>query len=132
MDLIPNKAPLFSLNGLTREARVIDVYDGDSITCIFKFKDEYYKWKCRLLGIDTPEIRTKNIKEKEHAIKARDYLRSKILHQIVKIECFDFDKYGRLLIKVLDHKNIDITYHLIEQGFGVHYTGGTKTVWKFD
>lgn len=125
-----NDVPLFSLNGMRCKAKVIKVYDGDTVTCIFPFKGEYFKWKCRLIGIDTPELRTRNLKEKEHGYKARDYLRSQILKEIVDIECHDFDKYGRLLISIMKD-NVDIVHSLIENGFGKAYDGGTKTKWEY-
>lgn len=31
--------PRFSLNGLKTKATIIDVYDGDTVTAIFPFKD---------------------------------------------------------------------------------------------
>lgn len=126
----PNNAPLFSLEGMKCKAKVVSIYDGDTVTCIFPFKNEYYKWKCRLIGIDTPELRTKNVKEKEHGYKARDYLRSLVLHKIVDIECFEFDKYGRLLISI-HYDGINIANDLIKNGFGVRYDGGTKKKWDY-
>lgn len=121
----PDQAKVFSLNGLETSAKVIDVYDGDTITCIFPFKNEYYSWKCRLNGIDTPEIRTKNKNEKLHGLKARDHLRDKILHKIVNLKCKHFDKYGRLLVDIV-YQEEDIVKYLIEHGYGVRYDGGTK------
>ena len=34
----------FTLNGLIKTAKVIKVYDGDTITVVFKHKGEYNKW----------------------------------------------------------------------------------------
>ena len=75
-----NDAPNFSLKDLVIDAKVISVYDGDTIKCIFPFKGEFYKWNCRLSGIDTPEIRTRCKKEKEYGYKVRDILRNRILN----------------------------------------------------
>lgn len=97
---IPIKAPKFSLEGLSFNARIISVYDGDTIKAIFKYRGVYNTWSCRIIGIDTPELRTKNPEEKELGYKARDFLRGLILNKVVKIKCHDFDKYGRLLVDV--------------------------------
>ena len=75
MNIIPEKAPKFSFNGMVVPARVSSVYDGDSVKCIFPYRGIYNEFKCRLIGIDTPEIRNKNLREKELGIKARDELR---------------------------------------------------------
>ena len=125
---IPDDAPLFTLNGLKMSARVTDVYDGDTVKVIFKFKDIFYKWNCRLLGIDTPEIRTKNLKEKEFGLKTRDFLRSEILNKIVTVKCYEFDKYGRLLVNIYMN-DVCINDKLIQHGYAKKYDGGTKTKW---
>ena len=115
----------FSLEGFTKAAKVVKVYDGDTITVVFKHNDEYNKWNCRIYGIDTPEIKTKNAEEKKQAIIVRDYLRDKILDKIVKIECLGFDKYGRLLANVF-YNDKNIADAMIENNFAKAYFGGTK------
>jgi len=115
----------FTLNGLIKTAKVIKVYNGDTITVVFKHKGEYNKWDCRIYGIDTPEIKTNNPEEKKAAIIVRDFLKDLILYKIVIIECMDFDKYGRLLGNVFyDDKNI--MKMMIDNKYGKLYFGGTK------
>ena len=123
-------APLFSLNGHKTKAKVIKVYDGDSITVIFDYCGKYFSWKCRLIGIDTPEIRGSSEPEKKLAIKARDYLRSLILHKVVDLECFKFDKYGRLLVDVRTDDTVGTVNELmISKDYAKPYDGGTKQKW---
>ena len=59
-------APDFSscLEGQSVTAKVVSVYDGDSIKAIFPFNDTLLKWTCRIDGVDTPEVRTRNADEK--------------------------------------------------------------------
>ena len=52
-----------------------------------------YKFTIRIHGIDTPEIRSKNLKEKEFAKMVRDKLQEKILNKIIKIKIHKKDKY---------------------------------------
>jgi micrococcal nuclease len=114
----------FSLDCLEFDSIITKVYDGDSVHAVFEFKGEYNKWVCRLHGIDTPEIRSKNQEEKENAIDIRDKLREKILHKQVLLKCHDFDKYGRLLVNIyLDGD--DINNWLKECGYAYEYFGGT-------
>jgi|688.fasta_scaffold263703_2 endonuclease YncB( thermonuclease family) len=120
--------PKFSLKSNTYQAKVVSVYDGDTITVVFRFADKYYKWSCRLNNIDTPEMKSKIAAEKQQAIKARDFLREQILGKIVKITCQEFDKYGRLLVLV-DFKNRNINELMIDAGFAKSYSGGTKEEW---
>ena len=108
--------------------KVVSVYDGDTVKCVFPLNDKFYKWNCRINGIDTPEIRTRSKLEKEMGYKARDFLREKILKKMVEIHCGEFDKYGRLLVNIkLD--NQDMSELLIKEGLAFRYDGGTKQDW---
>lgn len=126
-----NDAPEFSLEGKELKAKVVSVYDGDTVKCVFPLNDKLYKWNCRLSGVDTPELRTRNKKEKEYGYKVRDYLREKILNKVVDLECGEFDKYGRLLIKIkCDSEDCSINQWLINNDYAFVYDGGTKKCWE--
>ena len=118
------------------KARVVKVYDGDTIT-IVGFPEntdkKLYKFSVRISGIDCPEMRTSSEEEKEFAIKARDTLSSLILNNIVRLENISTDKYGRLLADVWYGEDINISEWLIEKRLAVSYDGGTKKTpesWK--
>ena len=126
-----NDAPEFSLEGQQLKAKVVSVYDGDTVKCVFPLNDKLYKWNCRLSGVDTPELRTRNKKEKEYGYKVRDFLREKILNKVVDLECGEFDKYGRLLIKIkCDSEDCSINQWLINNDYAFAYDGGTKKCWE--
>ena len=126
-----NDAPEFSLEGKIIEAKVVSVYDGDSVKCVFPLNDKLYKWTCRLSGIDTPELRTRNKVEKEFGYEVRDYLRKKILNKVVTLECGEFDKYGRLLAKIkCDGDKCTVNQWLIDNDYAFEYDGGTKRSWS--
>ena len=80
--------------------KCVHVYDGDTIQVVFPLQTELFRWTCRLSGVDTPEIRTRNNIEKQFGYDVRNNLREKILNKMVIIECGEFDKYGRLLGKI--------------------------------
>ena len=119
------KTPLFGLKGKTKWAKVVNVYDGDTIHVVFYLGFKLYRWKCRLLGIDTPEIKTKSEIEHSAAIKAKEKLSDLILNKIITIECNNFDKYGRLLITVYKSR-VNINKFMVRQGYAYEYDGGTK------
>lgn len=119
----------FSLKDMIFDAKVVKVYDGDTITVIFHFNGRFYKWNCRLERIDTPEIKSKHIAEKNSAKHARDFLSDRILNKIVKIKCNMFDKYGRLLIELF-MDNVNMNDLMISEGYAKEYDGGTKTEWN--
>lgn len=143
--------PYFTLSGIKTRGRLIDVYDGDTVTCIFPILGEnYFKFNIRLAGIDTAELKNKDVYEKMRAYKARhtiletccdnydlsencsrdDIKRYLSENEIfVKIECFDFDKYGRVLANIYkaDKDNdICISDVLLENKLAYKYDGGTK------
>lgn len=118
----------FNLDGEMMRAKVIDVYDGDTVTLVFRFASKIWKDKCRLTGIDTAEIRTRDADEKVRGLEARDWLRAKLLNKKVWVECGKWDKYGRLLgtIYLTSDFQQSVNQELINHGFAVPYFGGTK------
>lgn len=131
--------PLFTFDGKEFLCKCINVYDGDTVTVAFRpfYNEEtkigdktIYKYNIRLSGIDTPEIRTKNLDEKRKGIEIRDLLRKKILNKFITIRCGNFDKYGRLLGDIYDENTIHINQWLIDNGHAYGYDGGTKQIFS--
>lgn len=120
----------FGFYGEQKEAKVVSVYDGDTVKVVFPVLRKLYKFNCRLQGVDTPEIRTRDKKEKEYGLKVRDLLREKILNEVVTIHCGNFDKYGRLLIDIQCKNDKEkISEWLINNKYAFVYNGGTKKKW---
>ena len=66
-----------SLNLYHYKAEVLSVYDGDTVTLMIDQGMKHFaRVKVRLIGINTPEIRTKDLEEKERGYQAKDYLKS--------------------------------------------------------
>ena len=120
------KIKLFSFSGLKTYCFIESVYDGDTVTVIFFYKKEAIKYKVRLNGIDTPEIRTKDLDEKQRGYEARDFLRWIILNKTILVEFLHYDKYGRVLGTLFDSKKNDINQQMIDLGHAKPYFGGTK------
>ena len=120
----------FSLTGLLK-GKCVNVYDGDSVTLALPVHGTFYKFKTRLYGIDTPEIRTKNLDEKKQGYIIKKIVSDLILNKIVTVQCFGFDKYGRLLVTIfLDTMEISINDHLMVSGYAVKYNGGKRPKFK--
>lgn len=128
LDEMDNTCPLFTLENQIHKCKVVNIYDGDTIKVVFPVFGTHYRWNCRLAGVDTPEMRTHNDKEKAYATKARDALREKILNKIIEIHCGKFDKYGRLLGD-LYFENKHINQWLIDEKYAFPYGGKTKKDW---
>lgn len=111
--------------------RVVIVTDGDSFTVELPDWPEYLGRSIgvRISGIDTPEIRTRNMRERAAAIAARSFLQSILqgaksitLHHIKR------DKYFRLLASV-EVDGIDLAVRLIQAGHARRYVGGKRQAW---
>lgn len=99
------KTPKFSLKDERFIAKCVKCYDADTIHVVICVNNIFSRFCCRLLEIDTAEIRSKNKDEKQFAKMSRDYLRNLILDKLVIIKCQEFDKYGRLLIYLYQLEN---------------------------
>lgn len=130
---------LFSLENRTFEAKIVNVYDGDTCYAVFYLNNEPVKFRIRMYGYDSPEMKPPlNLENRDNEIEkakeAKHQLENLILNKIVKLECGSFDKYGRLLGKIYIIKNNNEIYvndHMITNGYGYPYLGGTKKNPKF-
>lgn len=143
--------PEFSFTGRKLWARVVSVYDGDTMTLVFPVSNCMYKFNARMFGIDTCEMKSKEAANKDLAVKARNRVielvtkkplaitgnagRKEIVRYLeedvylVWIECLEFDKYGRVLVKVFpDSEPSSKTFSdiLIEEKLAYPYFGETK------
>lgn len=102
----------------TYNAELIEVIDGDTLDLKVDLGfDTSISIRVRLSGVDTPEIRTTNLAEKERGLKARDFVKeifakngNKCVVQTVKDKK---EKYGRYLATIL-FKDISLNLMLLE------------------
>ena len=79
-------------------AEVVSVYDGDTCTCVVDLGFKTSVWiKVWVVGIDTPDVRTRDKKEKEKGLATRDWLRERILGKKVLLHTKERGKLGRWL-----------------------------------
>ena len=128
-----NNLDLYSLKGNFR-AKVVDVYDGDTITIVIFNKFSFEKHKLRMYGYDSPEMKPKLDKENrnheiEKAKEAKQFISDLLLNKIVTFESMGYDKYGRLLGKIYTDNlcsKHDVNQLMLDKGHGYAYYGGTK------
>ena len=111
-----------------RFAKVVKVYDGDTITVAAKLPFEnspIYRFSVRLRSIDSPEIKGKSKKECDLAIEARDALHHLIYGKIIELRNNGKEKYGRLLAD-LYYNDIHINKWMVDNGYAINYDGGKK------
>ena len=112
------------------------VLDGDTIDVTIDLGfDLYKKERVRVAGVDTPEKRTRDKKEKEPGLDATNWLKEKLDgalrgddELIIRTELVGgVGKYGRLLgwLYVGDG-DTSLNEQMIEEGYAWAYDGGTK------
>lgn len=109
-------------------AKVIKVIDGDTYdVAFFDGCLSISRGRVRLYGIDTPELKSRDVILKERACAAKKFAEDNLLGKIVRIDILNEkrDKYGRLLANIYVNK-IDFAQELIARGFAVAYSGGAK------
>ena len=114
-------------------AKIVKVYDGDTCTCEIDLGFNITrKVKIRLVGINTPEIRTKDLEEKKAGYKSRDWLAERILNKKVLLHTAKQGKFGRWLGTIWTLKqespNFENSYNkeMISEGLAKEYWGGKR------
>jgi micrococcal nuclease len=115
------------------------VVDGDTIDAAIDLGfDISLTKRIRLAGVDTPESRTTDAKEKALGLEVKEWLKKKLEGQtdiIVKTELPDStEKYGRILgylfigdkeVSAVNKKK-SINQMMIDEGYAWEYGGGAK------
>jgi endonuclease YncB( thermonuclease family) len=121
---------LFSLNKRIMLGKVVDVYDGDTCKIVLFLGNGLKKFTVRMMGYDCPEMKTKNLIEKKFGQRSKKIFSEMIENRIVKIECLEFDKYGRLLGNIFLMKDTKeefcINTFMVDNHLGFPYFGDTK------
>ena len=120
----------------------MDVVDGDTVDLMIDLGfNIHHKIRVRLYGVNTPESRTKDLKEKELGLKAKQFTKDWLTsHKWVYVNTIPDknDKYGRILAKIYSSDDIAATTtaclntDIIQAGFAREYFGvGDKTWAEF-
>ena len=110
-------------------ARVVSVYDGDTLTVDAEpWPDVTIRTRVRLAGVDTPEIRGKCQSEKDLAVRARDFVRTTVGAQ-VQLTNVRPGKYAGRVIADVWVRGRKLSDMLIAEGLGRPYHGGRREGW---
>jgi endonuclease YncB( thermonuclease family) len=135
--------PRFTHAGTLTKAKVVNVYDGDTVTIVFHHGGEFIKHQFRFHGFDAPEMKPSlsapfRDLHKLAARRVKKYLEDRLLNQIVWIRFFQEEKYGRLMGNVYTVANPDrctpddecINDTMIRLKYGAPYDGGKKSTFS--
>ncbi len=114
------------------KATINRVVDGDTVDVALDLGfDIVYNNRIRLLGIDTPESRTRDLEEKKRGLAAKDRVKAlcpKGSVVTVKTTKDGKGKFGRILGEIYVNGILQsINQLLIEEGHAVEYFGGKKS-----
>ncbi len=98
--------------GAEIEARVVEVYDGDTITVLSL--DNKTKYRLRLFGIDAPET------TQPYGDESRLMLHRLIYGRQIAIQVVDNDTYGRAIAKIY-YDNTYINLAMVTNGCAWYY-----------
>jgi micrococcal nuclease len=79
--------------------------------------------RIRLKGINAPETRTLNLKEKDEGLRAKEWLERELKDKELIIKTTKEDKYGRMLgeLYTKDH-HLSINERMLQEGFAKIYS----------
>ena len=112
--------------------KVDNIVDGDTIDVLIDLGfDILFSSRVRLAGIDTPESRTKDLKEKALGLESKEYLKKHLKDAksvVIKTEKMDSsEKYGRILGWVYVNGDTEsLNDKMINDGYAWGYMGDTK------
>ena len=115
-----------------RVKQVLKVVDGDTIDVVIDLGfDISYTSRVRLAGIDTPESRTTDAREKILGLEVKEYLKKALdgaTDIVIRTEKVDSsEKYGRILGWLFVNKQTSsLNTELVNKGYAWSYDGGTK------
>ena len=114
------------------KVKITRVIDGDTVDAEVDLGfDTFIKDRIRLMGLDTPESRTRNKKEKALGLAAKAYLKELLRENkgdvILRTSKEGKGKFGRILgtLLIYDGKT-SVNQMLIDEGHARDYFGGSK------
>lgn len=128
--------PKWTLSGREQPGKVLNIVDGDTVDIAIELHpNQFFQFRVRLYGIDTPEkrpLKSSPNREAEIAASKRStealtqYLMKYdfLIHKVVFREA---DKYGRWLCTFhFDDVPVSVNDWMVQEGFAKSYFGGTK------
>ena len=115
-----------------RVKQVLKVVDGDTIDADIDLGfDISLTKRVRLAGIDTPESRTTDKREKALGLESKDWLKNRLefaKNIVIRTQLPDStEKYGRILGKLyINNEETSLNEQMIDEGYAWEYQGGSK------
>ena len=108
---------------------VTRIVDGDTVDVDIDlgFGMIYKKQRVRMMGIDTPESRTRDLEEKFYGKASKAHLKKILNGQDVQLVSHDKGKFGRILGELyVGNSNFSVNQQMIKEYHAVPYFGQSK------
>jgi len=111
---------------------VLRIVDGDTLDALIDIGFSVHKkLRIRLMGIDTPESRTRDLEEKKRGLASKARLKEMLKKSKGKItlKSHGVGKFGRCLGELfVPEFDCSVNQQMINEGFAYEYFGGNKEV----
>jgi len=109
--------------------KVTRIVDGDTVDVDIDlgFGMVYKKQRVRMMGIDTPESRTRDLEEKFYGKQSKYHLEDLLKDQKVQLQSHDKGKFGRILGELfIGESAFSVNQQMIKDYHAVPYFGQSK------
>jgi len=113
----------------TYKVDVTRVVDGDTVDVDIDlgFGMTYKKQRVRMMGIDTPESRTRDLEEKFYGKQSKYFLEGLLKDKDIELVSHDKGKFGRILGELfLEGEPLSVNQMMIQNYHAVPYYGSSK------
>ena len=108
-------------------AKLDRVVDGDTIDALVDLGfDTWKKVRIRMMGMNAPESRTRDLGEKKLGLAAKARLIEILGDGEFTLQSHGVGKYGRCLGEIFRESDVSINRQLINEGHATEYFGGKR------
>ena len=108
------------------KVEVLRIVDGDTVDVRIDLGfNVWHKCRVRLMGINAPESRTRDLEEKKRGLAAKQWLIDKVDSKEVEMQSHGVGKYGRVLGELYINK-VNINQLMVKEGHAEQYDGGKR------
>ena len=114
--------------------KVLRVIDGDTLDALLDIGFMVHKKiRIRLMGIDTPESRTRDLEEKKRGLASKARFKEMLKNSKgdIRLVSHGVGKFGRCLGELFSPEfECSLNQQMINEGFAYEYFGGNKEIAK--
>ena len=108
-------------------AKLDRVVDGDTVDALVDLGfDTWKKVRVRMVGMNAPESRTRDLEEKKLGLAAKARLIEMLGDGEFTLQSHGVGKYGRCLGEVFRESDVSLNKQLINEGHATEYFGGKR------